>query len=518
MPPRTKSGESRQGLIITLVIFVLATICFGVSTYYGFADQDAKDKAKKEAEQGKKVVEDDRNYYKAQALVYRAHMGLTEGMADAENIGTYKKQLDDGTLGKNSKDYADVKKVLEGLDKQNKGWNGNQPQTTLDGTIKALNAQNENLSTQLAKTQKDRDALNKEKQKLVAELDAAREDYKKNLDKNAAAYKKDFEKLDEEFKSLRDSFDRLSQERQKEKEEGSQAKEASAKTVSRREKEISDLKNLVQRKQEEVEQFRAKNPEAPPNMRTDWKIIRMDARGTHPYINLGSADHVRPQLTFSVYSLGSDGRPYPQPKGTLEVVSVLSAHLSQARITSVKDRNRDPIVEGDVIYNGSWNPNIRKHIAIAGIIDLTGDGRDSLNEFIRNLERQNIIVDAWEDPKDGTIKGQGMSYQTDYLVLGPAPDASASGKQGEAAKRVLDGRKQIQDEAKKYGVPVKNLISYLEMIGYPLPHTVREAGPPSRYGNDTDTRSDIVPRLGRDKIVPKNPVKEQPQGEMPPDK
>jgi hypothetical protein len=514
MPPRSKSqGDSKQGYIIALVICSLMIICFGVSTYYGFADQDAKDKAKKKAEDEKKLIEDDRNYYKAQALVFRGYMGLTEGMDGADTLGTYKSQLDSGSLGKSSKDYPDVSKVLKTLE-GSYGWNGNQPQKTLDGTIKTLTTQNESLSNQLAKARQDLAIAKKELQNREAELAAARDEYKKNLDKNAATYKQDFEKLNEEFKTLRTAFDNLSHEREKEKQDAQQAKESSDKTVARKDKEISDLKKLAERKDQELDQFKTKNPEAPPNMRTDWKIVRMDDRGTHPYINLGSADHVRPQLTFSVYGLGSDGRPYPQPKGTLEVVSVLGPHLSQARITSVRDRNRDPITERDVIYNASWNPNIKKHVAVAGTIDLTGDGRDSLMEFMRNLERQNIVVDAYEDPNDGTIKGQ-LTYQTDYLILGPPPDPFARGRQGEAAKRVLEGRKQIQEEAKKYGVQVKNLKSYLDMIGYPLPHSVRE-GEPSR--TNSDFRSDIVPRLGRDKIVPKNPVKEQPQDQTPPNK
>jgi len=151
-----------------------------------------------------------------------------------------------------------------------------------------------------------------------------------------------------------------------------------------------------------------------------------------------------------------------------------------------------------VIYNASWNPNLKKHVAIAGIIDWTGDGRDSLYEFMRNLERQNIVVDAYLDPKDGSIHGQ-LTYQTDYLILGDPPDAQGRGKLGEAEKRILEGRTQMQDEAKKYGVQVKSLLSYLEMIGYPLPRSTREETKSLYRG---ENRSDIVPRLGSGRFQP----------------
>lgn len=514
MPPRTRAqGESKQGLIITLVFFILATICLGVAAYFGFSEQSAYEKKAAEAKKGEETFKAERDYYKAAYMMARGYMGMTEGMEGAETLGTLKEQLDRGSLGKNSKDNADVQKWLKTLE-GSYGWNGNQPQKTLDNTIKTLTTQNQNLTNQMSKADAERKTAKADLQKKDEELQAAHKDFETKLADFMKKSKEEFDKSISDLADLRAEIKRRSDELDKLKEQGQEEKKATDGTIARKEREIADLKNLVKRKQDEMDQFKLKNPEAPPNMRTDWKIVQMDARGTHPYINLGSADHVRPQLTFSIYGVSSDGRPYPQPKGTLEVVSVIAPHLSQARITSVKDRNRDPIVERDVIYNASWNPNIKKHIAVAGIVDLTGDGRDSLMEFMRNLERQNIVVDAYEDPKDGSMKGQ-ITYQTDFLILGGLPDRSSSGRQGESEKRIVEGRNHMQEEAKKYGVPVKNLVSYLEMIGYPLPHTVRQGGP-SR--TDTEYRSDIVPRLGRDKLVPKNPVKEQPQEVTPPNK
>jgi hypothetical protein len=46
-PAKGGAGDSKQGLIITLVFFVLLAIGLGVGTYYGFAGQkDLEDKAK----------------------------------------------------------------------------------------------------------------------------------------------------------------------------------------------------------------------------------------------------------------------------------------------------------------------------------------------------------------------------------------------------------------------------------------------------------------------------------------
>jgi RNA polymerase sigma factor (sigma-70 family) len=95
-----------------------------------------------------------------------------------------------------------------------------------------------------------------------------------------------------------------------------------------------------------------------PDVRPDGKIIRIDARGLNPYINLGSEDHIKPQLKFTVHGIGPDGRPNPQSKGTLEVVTI-NPHLSQTRVISAKE----PIREGDVIYNMNSGRSIEKNLS-----------------------------------------------------------------------------------------------------------------------------------------------------------
>ncbi len=512
MPPRSQSGDSKQGLIITVVIAFLLVICLGVTTYFGYSEQDKLDKAAKEAKRNEDTFKAERDYYKAQAMMYRSYMGMAEGMDGADTLGTLKTNLDNGTLGKSSKDNADVTKTLKSLESKY-GWNGNQPKETLEGTIKNLNTQLENLAKLQEKTAKDLADKKKELQKREEDLANARKEFEDNLKTQIENFKKDFTKSDEQLAQFRSQFESMSQQREKEKTDAEQAKKSLEATISKREREIQDLKNLVRRKEEDLASLHAKNPTNPENMRSDWKIIRVDNRGTNAYINLGSSDRVKPQLTFTIHGVGADGRPSPQTKGTLEVVNVVGPHLSQARITSVKDPNRQPIIANDVVYNASWNPNIRKHVAIAGTIDLTGDGRDSLDEFIRNLQRQNIVVDAYVDAR-GEMHGQ-LTYQTDFLILGGVPDRAVGSSADETEKKVLDGRKQMQEEAKKYGVPVKSLLSYLEMIGYPLPHSA-QSDRASPY--NTDSRSDIVPRLGRDSVPPSSPSGERKPPQAPPDK
>ena len=495
MAPKSKSqGESKQGLIITLVFFILATIGLGVATYYGFAGQEALEKTAKEKESTAKAFETERNWYKFQALMFRSYLGQAPAPEDVAILGTEKKQFDSGAM-KGGKDKEDVKKVLEALEAKYH-WEGNQAKDTAESIINALKAERGTLANRNLQLDAEVRNTKKESAKKDDDLKSTREDFDKVLKVLETKHAGEFAKSDATRKQIIDEFNAYRESHKKELVDADAKRDQLvAEIKNMNEKVIKPLKDQLERKDSEIAAFALKNQQAPASMRTDWRIVRMDARGTNPYINLGSADHVKPQLTFSIHGVSVDGRPNPEPKGTLEVVNVIGPHLSQTRITSVTDRNRDPVLERDVIYNPSWDPNIKKHVAIAGIIDLTGDGRDNLFEFMRTLDRQNIVVDAYVDPKDGTKKGR-ITYQTDYLIIGGDSDLPAGVKPGKGAN---DGRKALQDEAKNTGVPSVSLLRYLDMIGYRRPHSSRDEKP-SLY--DPERRPDHTPRLGGDNAPP----------------
>ena len=84
MPPKRSSGESKQGLVITLVFFILATIGLGVSTYFGYSEQEAKDKAKADAEKKLGDMTAERDWFKFQWNLARAYIGALPGSEAAE--------------------------------------------------------------------------------------------------------------------------------------------------------------------------------------------------------------------------------------------------------------------------------------------------------------------------------------------------------------------------------------------------------------------------------------------------
>jgi hypothetical protein len=187
------------------------------------------------------------------------------------------------------------------------------------------------------------------------------------------------------------------------------------------------------------------------------RITRIDINNQTAYINIGSADNVRPGLTFSVFGLGQY-RPNAERKGSLEVVNVLGDHLSAARITSVKSATRDPLVVGDELYNPAWSPGLREHVAVAGPIDVTGDGRDGTLEFVKILEKQGVAVDVFLDPRDLSLKGRGLTRQTGYLLLGD--------HRAERNFALNTRADQMREEAHRLGITIVPARRFMSLMGY----------------------------------------------------
>jgi hypothetical protein len=503
--PAKSQGESKQGLIITLVFFILATIGLGIGTYFGFAEQDKLEKAKKEAEGKAKVFQDERDWYRFQAHLYRSYVGHAENV-DVAALGTKKSEWDaNPTKYQVNKDNDDVKKLVGDFDKRF-GWNAkeNKPDRTYESEIEKLRADYDALLKDRDNQRAEAAKWKRAKESADQELAQAQATYKANLDKFSNENNKAQDDNTGLIKSLRDELGAAGAARKADSDKAELEKKTLKTQIDAKQKQINDLVGQLKRRDEEIAQFKLKADEAPPSMRTDWKIVFMDRRGLNPMINLGSADKVKPQLTFSIHGVGLDGKPISQSKGTLEVVNVAGEHLSKARITSVKDPSRDPIMKGDILYNPSWNPNIKKHVAIAGIVDLTGDGRDSLKEFMRKLARENVVVDSYLDPTKNFAQQGQITVQTDYLIIGETqqPDTGGREKNPEVYKELAKGRKLMEEAARSNGVPVIGLSRYLEMIGYRLPRAGREERP-SLY--DPSLRPDQAERRGGDKLPPPMP-------------
>ncbi|GIW80601.1 MAG: hypothetical protein KatS3mg105_2408 [Gemmatales bacterium] len=481
---KKKAGDSTQGLVITLVFSVIIMLASLVAAYMGFAEQDAlREEIARRANKAK-LLEADRDWQMFQKLLFLSATGYP--LTDEEKnttLPSLSNRYDTGRLGANltNKEIAD--KLIARV-KNDLGWDPAKHQFL------------DNFFDRIKKLQDESKKLRETWQRQVAlkETEVARlEKIIQSKDEAIAKYEKEIKALNQkdvvDLKGQTATFlKKVDEELQARANEINEIRKRHAAELADREKQIAKLKKDLEAlnnkyqtvlvKVEPVDLLKHDKPKG--------RIIRLEGSGNLAYIDLGSADNVKPQLSFSVYGQDATGRPkkgknMPR-KAAVEVLDVLKPHLSVARVTDVVDSGRDPVLTGDYLFNPAWSPTLKKHVFIAGIIDLTGDGLDNTPEFIRNLEKQNIIVDGYLDLRDDSLPIRGkMTYQTDFLVLGEMPSLENQGQampndpRNQRLTEIIKKLSEIQNDAGVLGVSIVPARRYLELIGYPLPKVFRKA-------------------------------------------
>jgi hypothetical protein len=485
--PANKGADSKQGLIITLVIFVLLSIILAVTTFYGFDGQNALLKEKQDAVAAKDSITKERDKEKFQKALAKEVLGVA-GKEDKDTLS--------GLIGQ-YKEQPEFKNIMEDPKMKALRWDNaqNKPAESMADRDAKLTSQVNNLQQQLDKEKANLKRAKDDYEAQQAALDAQLKKFQSDYNKLNAAHVELQQKKSQEY---RDALDQLA-ERDKKIEE---LTKGMANLTDDKDKEIRRIKT----ERDQLDVTRKKLQDKLPGAQVldfeqpKGKIVRLSRGGqtggganpripfnptagssqeqdlTVAYINLGSADNLKPGVTFSVYGVTPGGKTNKVRKGSIEVARVVGDHLSAARVMEVADPGRQPLMTGDLLYNPAWSPNLREHVAIAGLIDLTGSGKDQTQDLIRELEKQGVVVDAYLDFKDLAVKGK-MNWDTNYLVIGEMPEFRATEKIGEGdvrterKKEILNKMSEMQDEAKKYGIQVLPLRRFLSLIGYKVPRS-----------------------------------------------
>lgn len=432
-------------------------------------------------------------------IYLKAYSGLDLTKDESEALPSYADRFKTGGL-REVDEAEQVKNYVDRLDRQ-LGWDNNRkfPANTYQRQIDELTAKLATAQKEKDESQKAFDTavvqLNGQKKLLEAENRTLNEKLKEANDKTIAKGdegQKEVQKLQAALADLG-----------KEKDEDAKK---NADEIAKRNGQITALQKNVSDLERNLERLQAQAKVAQVALldfdRPKGRIISIDRSGTTGTIDLGSADNVKPQLTFVVCGVGpggqpirhrvkndagqdmvgEDGKPIEEGKAKVEVLQVLSEHRSQVRITHLRDAERDPVVPGDVLFNPAWSPTLKQRVAIAGVIDLTGTAKSEspdvqerlLRDFIRNLEAQNIQVDAYIDLKELKMKGE-ISRETDYLILGDTPDVGSDrvirdgDPRVERAGKVSQVMTEMQKQAGQNAVNLISLRKFLAVTGYALP-------------------------------------------------
>lgn len=514
MAKKRGGGGSNLGLIITLVFFVLSTVILGVTTYMGYSDQEAKEKAKNDMKKERDQFEADAKWYRFLYRTARVYEGTPAAGVDAAELARDKTQFDAGQLSvaSNQKDKDDAAKWLKGLNDR-MPWDAaraTSPSSTFDARmiekdreIDRLRAELNKVSNNLARANQD---AKEEADKLNKEIAARDQALKQIRDQMAAERKADQDDINKKIDAvkvsgttlagLREEVNQAKQEAEKMQKLANQERKLRLEANDKRNEmktKFDDAKRTldavvdktkVDLREIEIRERTTRAKDRLANWNKNWYVVDIDRTGKMPYINLGSADRVVPQLTFNVHSVQPDGHLNTNAKATVEVVRVLAPHLSQVRITSTADPREDPVLKGDRLFHPTWEPDRKGRVVLAGLADMDGDGTDRTLQFRRLLERQNTQIDAYIDVSDDKApklveqtKGQPVSVDTEYIILGNnlREVGHPRARDLDYVKKYEELVKQLKDAGGANAVKLIRLGDYLDMMGYSSGRT-RSAG------------------------------------------
>lgn len=225
------------------------------------------------------------------------------------------------------------------------------------------------------------------------------------------------------------------------------------------------------------------------------QILRVMPAGDQVILNRGQIHRLPEGITFSVYPRGSDGRLVPKIKAMVQVVQV-NRDTAIARVTRVVKPEelrdpawdefderywitdpskfvllRDPIRASDFVYNSAWRPNEPVRIALAGLIDLDGDGKDDSDTFKLLLRERGVIVDLHLRFTGSEYVQEGrLSDRTEMLVVGINPGIRVIRKpaEGEEGKPGIekDPFESLEQECRRRGMDVIGVRQFLLQMGF----------------------------------------------------
>ncbi|MBT5018429.1 MAG: hypothetical protein HON04_06750, partial [Planctomicrobium sp.] len=207
-----------------------------------------------------------------------------------------------------------------------------------------------------------------------------------------------------------------------------------------------------------------------PVEKFDGIIVRVDPVTRRVWIDLGSEDKLRPQISFSVYpqkhiDLGKNKKDI---KAKIEVTKIINNHLAEARVIQ-EDFDR-PIQEGDLVDSPIFTSGQIEFFSFIGTLDLDGDGesdRELLHDILENAGAE-IELEVSDQGNRIPEKGE-MTQKTKFLVIGEIPNPNPIAKNPMRAaeiQRIIDESIALRKEALKKGIRIVNLKDFLNYIGY----------------------------------------------------
>jgi hypothetical protein len=433
-------ARENQGLHFALIIFVMLTIVLGVTTFMFFRNYEEAERkaaeASKEANEkmsAARLTQEENNELK-RLMGFDATMDLQAVNENyAKDMQTYA-----ANFPEENRFYSPVLAYLHTVIQEK-----NQQLAEADTTIQELKDHN-------AAREREKDPQIEQFQTAAAK---AREDLSAEQEKFEAARAE-----------LTEDKNELAAAMQKARKEADVALSDVQQKLETRQKQIRGLQEATITMKSKLEDVQKETFEI-----AHGEIRWVNQRNGTVWINLGQADALGRQTTFSVYPADTTDVSRQGKKGSIEVIQILGDHLAEARI--IEDDVSDPIMPGDKIHTPVWNPGEARRFALVPFMDIDGDG-ESEQDVVRNIITMNGgVIDAEVVETSGGAERRGkMTINTRYLVRGEPPTDKSN-------QELIKEVSRIVDEAEKLGVETISYKKLLHRMGW------KNTAPVTQYGS-----------------------------------
>ncbi|CAN5329612.1 hypothetical protein BH11PLA2_BH11PLA2_01470 [soil metagenome] len=499
MAKSSSSGETKAPLVIALVFFVLSTIGLGVFAYMTMEDLTLAKADTKKAGEEKEAATKTAQKAGEEVLIYKAALGVMtdkdkealQGVRFKNELQTAHKAMMDAMGQKANTAIADSAKNFTGggaafsaLPKDVFQWDwpagADVPAppalSVIDATVKAISQRE--LNDRTTKVEQDRLKANTATMVASASAKAAAEkEFKDKTGEIPAKVAGETEKIRQGYEAKASDFVKTQQE-SRTKEQVSSDKLANAELlVKRKEERISiqerKIEELLDKTSELIDPFQFDKPQGKILRRYSDSLVDID---------LGTSDKLRAGISFSIFPSDTivrgmqprmrafkdpDGKTVykPIPKGKIEVIDVIGPNIAQCRIIDEDSPVRDRIIPGDLLYNALWRKGTSEHVALFGIFDLDGDGRDDIQNLVQGLRRVGVVVDAYYDLGKMQWVGE-ITSTTNFGVEGYYPTVSSADGNKDGKIKILNAISDARKAVKDKGILILKPRDFFPRIGF----------------------------------------------------
>ena len=425
------AARDNQGLQIAVILMVMMVVGLGITTGVFY---NANLKAQTEADEAK-----------SQSQQYSSQLRQIQGDLNRLKviIGHTEETAMDEIETQFTSDVAAFVADENGTPADVQALNYRKIPVELRNKYSTLEQQLSSAREQITALQAERDSIRSTADSAVAKAKAEKDAADANLRKLTAEYQSARQSLQDDQKKVLASKQAI---------EGQVAKVTAQFTQEKKvmEKDNDDLQKLVEGLKKVTQDLQPKITDRP-----DGKVVWSNQREKTVWINLGSQDMLRPQMTFSVYPVGQENLADAQAKASIEVTKIHDGHQAEARITNFDSTN--PVMPGDTIFTPTWTPGHPEKFAVVGFIDIDGDDKDDTEDLRQLIETAGGQVAAYVD-ETGSIKG-ALTPDIRYLILGERPTEKTS-------EGGLAAYSQMNEAARANGIQPIRVDQFIDWAGY----------------------------------------------------